>query len=133
CPIAPYNGYRRWLTLLPTSSITFLFSILGDLEQKGHGLSWSTLTFNGGIYEDYTPLTILLLVAVSLPMYALLIWYFDAVWPWQPGIPRSPVFLFQPSYWRPKVTPVDKANKAPKMDPTKFQRYNKSSKERIVL
>ncbi|GBM33337.1 ATP-binding cassette sub-family A member 3 [Araneus ventricosus] len=35
----------------------------------------------------------------SCALYVIAIWYFDAVWPWQPGVPKPFYFFLTRSYW----------------------------------
>lgn len=39
------------------------------------------------------------MILLSYVIFILLTFYLDAIVPWQPGIPKHPLFLFKRSYW----------------------------------
>lgn len=75
---------------------------MGTLENSGPGLHFSNLNTPTTTYFSFTVLYVWLLTLLSYFLYFFLIWYLDNVWPFQHGVPKSPLYLFYPSYWRPK-------------------------------
>lgn len=47
------------------------------------------------------------MMLLSWIIFAILIFYLDAVIPWQLGIPKHPLFVFQRSYWCPQSNSFD--------------------------
>src|SRR5699024_2831123 len=78
-------------------------SLMGTFENNAVGAGWSNLSNHTSVYGSFTQTAAILMVIASYPMYAFLIWYLDNVWPFQYGVPKSPWFLFLPSYWLPKA------------------------------
>ncbi|GFS83796.1 ATP-binding cassette sub-family A member 3 [Nephila pilipes] len=99
-------GSKLGICLLPTGALLTLFYLVGFNEATGDGLRWYNLT----TFEQIPDLNILMVLGTmvfSCFLFIFAIWYFDAVWPWQPGVPKPFYFLFMPSYWLP---PKPKAN-----------------------
>ncbi|GFV70897.1 ATP-binding cassette sub-family A member 3 [Trichonephila clavipes] len=93
-------GSRLGICLLPTGAFLTLFYLIGFNEATGEGLKWNNLTEFDQI-PDMNILMVLGTMVFSCFLYIFAIWYFDAVWPWQPGVPKPFYFLFMPSYWFP--------------------------------
>lgn len=99
------NPLRILSSFLPTGSLMWHFSMLGYWEYRGVGLHANNYCTSTNNYQSFTPLTVSLISLLSIPLYAFLIWYLDNIWPFQFGVPKSPYFLFKPSYWFPKTCP----------------------------
>ncbi|GFR10884.1 ATP-binding cassette sub-family A member 3 [Trichonephila clavata] len=93
-------GSKLGICLLPTGAFLTLFYLIGFNEASGEGLKWNNLTEFDQI-PDLNILMVLGTMVFSCFLYIFAIWYFDAVWPWQPGVPKPFYFLFMPSYWCP--------------------------------
>ncbi|GIY06585.1 ATP-binding cassette sub-family A member 17 [Caerostris extrusa] len=74
------------------------FCLISFSESIGEGANWSNIT-DYTIVPDINLLMILGAMIFSLVLYIFIIWYFDAVWPWQPGVPKPFYFMFTKSYW----------------------------------
>ncbi|GFY44553.1 ATP-binding cassette sub-family A member 3 [Trichonephila inaurata madagascariensis] len=90
-------GSKLGICLLPTGAFLTLFYLVGFNEATGDGLKWNNLTEFDQI-PDLNILMVLGTMVFSCFLYIFAIWYFDAVWPWQPGVPKPFYFLFMPSY-----------------------------------
>ncbi|XP_071044386.1 phospholipid-transporting ATPase ABCA3 [Parasteatoda tepidariorum] len=86
------------ICLLPTGSVQIMFSIISLHKQFKEGVTWSNLT-EFIITPDMNMLMVLAVMFFSCFLYILIIWYFDKVWPWQPGVPQPFYFPFTKSYW----------------------------------
>ncbi|KAG8194777.1 hypothetical protein JTE90_017219 [Oedothorax gibbosus] len=86
------------ICLLPSGSLLTMFTIISNYESTGEGAQWYNLTEYSYI-PDMNMLTVIIMMIVSCIVYTVIIWYFDAVWPWQPGVPKPFYFPFTKSYW----------------------------------
>ncbi|KAH9405759.1 hypothetical protein TYRP_014055, partial [Tyrophagus putrescentiae] len=98
------NTSRLMTCLLPSGSLIWFLSIMGALENTGNGLHFTNLNQHTTVYLGFTALQVWLMTLASYVLYFIAIWYLDNVWPFQPGVPKSPFYLFYPSYWCPKET-----------------------------
>lgn len=98
------NPFRILLTFFPPGSIIWFISLMGSLESTGQGLGFSTISEHTQVYLDFTASKVMLCTLASCFIYAFLIFYIDAITPFQHGVPKKPLFLFSPSYWFPKST-----------------------------
>jgi len=96
------NISRLFTCLLPSGTIIWFISIMGTCEINGLPLSFGNLNSPTRLYGNLTPFYVLLMSLGADLLYVFLIWYLDNVWPFQHGVPKSPIFLFKPSYWFPK-------------------------------
>ncbi|XP_042898603.1 phospholipid-transporting ATPase ABCA3 isoform X2 [Parasteatoda tepidariorum] len=85
---------------MPTGGILTMFAFVSFYEESGEGLQWYNLS-ERAVSPDLNMVMVLFSVIFSCFLYAVMIWYFDAVWPWQPGVPKPFYFLFMKSYWCP--------------------------------
>lgn len=60
-----------------------------------NGAHWSNVHRLGSPYDNVTILEVLLAVLVYCFVCASLVWYLDNVWPWQYGIPKTPLFFIK--------------------------------------
>ena len=132
------GNFGRLLTsFTPCGSLIFYFSILGDLENKGTGLGWTNMATRQTIYGNFSVLVVLLCILLSCLLYAFLIFYLDNVWPFQHGVPRSPFFICDPGYWRPKSAASSSrpqsGRAAPHLNPTKYEPDPDNLNARIMV
>lgn len=132
------GNFGRLLTsFTPCGSLIFYFSILGDLENKGTGLGWTNMATRQTIYGNFSVLIVLLCILLSCLLYAFLIFYLDNVWPFQHGVPRSPFFICDPGYWRPKSAASSSrpqsGRAAPHLNPTKYEPDPDNLNARIMV
>ena len=93
------NPSRGWTSLLPNMGLAWCFSQINQYENYASGLKWSNLYEHTNLYGGLTTGIILAIMICACIVYGILIWYLDAIWPWQYGVPKPFYFLFQPSYW----------------------------------
>ncbi|CAL1280707.1 unnamed protein product [Larinioides sclopetarius] len=86
------------ICLLPSGALLTSFYIISFYEYTGEGVQWYNIT-EFSLVPDLNMLMILGAMLFSCALYVIAIWYFDAVWPWQPGVPRPFYFFLMRSYW----------------------------------
>nr|XP_042901523.1 phospholipid-transporting ATPase ABCA3 [Parasteatoda tepidariorum] len=86
------------MCLLPTGSLLTVFGMISVQKQWGDGFSWSNIT-DYAISPDINMAMVLGMMVLSCCLYTFMLWYFDKVWPWQPGVPQPFYFMFTKSYW----------------------------------
>ncbi|XP_077492875.1 phospholipid-transporting ATPase ABCA3-like isoform X2 [Amblyomma americanum] len=86
-------------SLLPNSGLYWAFRLISFFEGQGIGAKWSNLGVVAVPADNVTLGQVVLMMLVSVFIYALLLWYLDNVWPFQYGIPKHPLFFLQKSYW----------------------------------
>ncbi|KFM72238.1 ATP-binding cassette sub-family A member 3, partial [Stegodyphus mimosarum] len=91
-------GSKLGICLLPPGSLLTVFNIVSFFELSGEGVKWSNITEYGAT-NDLNILMVMGMMFVSCIIYIVIIWYVDAVWPWQYGIPKPFYFPFTKSYW----------------------------------
>jgi len=108
------NPIRLMTSLIPTGSLLWFFSIMGDLENKETGLHWFNINSHQSIYNNFNVLSVAFMIVISCLLYAFLIFYLDNVWPFQHGVPKSPLFILKSSYWFPSTSKI--SNEMPDLD-----------------
>lgn len=85
--------------LIPNIAMSLGCQIIGMFEGTGCGVHWNNI-FNGVSVDDNFSLmhTILMMVLDSI-ICLLIVWYVEAVWPGDYGVPQPYYFPFQKSYW----------------------------------
>ena len=96
------NQWRLLSCFLPNLGIVWCLAVAGQYEVHSKPLGWSQLFDYWGVYGDLTVGVVLLTMLASAIIYGFLIWYIDAVWPFQYGVPKPLYFPCQPSYYCPK-------------------------------
>ncbi|XP_055935356.1 ATP-binding cassette sub-family A member 2-like isoform X2 [Argiope bruennichi] len=86
------------MCLLPTGSLLTVYHLIDRYEGMEKGIQWNNLT-EYLIYSDLNLLMVIMMMFFSCILYVIFIWYFDAVWPWQPGVPKPFYFFLMKSYW----------------------------------
>ncbi|OQR66154.1 ATP-binding cassette sub-family A member 1-like [Tropilaelaps mercedesae] len=106
--------------MLPPCGCYWAFKLIGFWESANIGLQFSNLNQYAAPGDNITMLDLLLTFVGSSVLLSCLIFYLDAVLPWQYGIPKEPLFLFRKSYW---IATTDKSkNLAPRaQDPSIFE------------
>ncbi|KAK8788092.1 hypothetical protein V5799_022135, partial [Amblyomma americanum] len=82
-------------SLLPNSGLYWAFRLISFFEGQGIGAKWSNLGVVAVPADNVTLGQVVLMMLVSVFIYALLLWYLDNVWPFQYGIPKHPLFFLQ--------------------------------------
>ncbi|CAL1280712.1 unnamed protein product [Larinioides sclopetarius] len=86
------------ICLLPTGSLLVIYNLIDKYEGLNVGVRWSNLT-EFVMYSDLNVLMAIVMMFLSCILYIIAIWYFDAIWPWQPGVPKPFYFFLMKSYW----------------------------------
>ncbi|XP_013772633.2 ATP-binding cassette sub-family A member 3-like [Limulus polyphemus] len=115
----PYGGSKYGDTslslklascLLPNMAMHWAVRVMSTFESFKEGATWTNLGKAALPGDNLTLGGIMGMMIASLVVYGVIIWYVDAVWPWQFGIPKPFYFPFMPSYWckrKPSLTPKD--------------------------
>ncbi|OQR76348.1 ATP-binding cassette sub-family A member 1-like [Tropilaelaps mercedesae] len=88
-------------SLLPNCGLHWAFKIISFWEQSGRGAKWTNIHHISKAGDNVTLLGILGMMVLSWLIFGFLIFYLDAINPWQLGVPKSPFFLFRRTYWCP--------------------------------
>ncbi|XP_055935809.1 phospholipid-transporting ATPase ABCA1-like [Argiope bruennichi] len=91
-------GSKLGICLLPTGALLTGFQIIIVYEASAEGVQWNNMD-ELTLIPDMSMSMTLGMMLVSCVLYIFAIWYLDAVWPWQPGVPKPFYFLFTRSYW----------------------------------
>ncbi|CAM1329249.1 ABCA3 (predicted) [Pycnogonum litorale] len=100
-----FTATHKLLTcIFPNGGIYWSIRVILNHETLGDGIYWHNIdsVINSG--DELTLSKVMIVMCCSWLMYIIGIWYFDACWPWQPGIPQPFYFPFKISYWRGKET-----------------------------
>jgi len=95
------NGSGAWLAacIFPAGAMNQWGAALAILEQGKSGITWDTFGEDITTSGNVSCAGILGMVIFDCFLYALLTWYFDAVWPTEYGTRHPPWFLFTKKYW----------------------------------
>ncbi|RWS12259.1 ATP-binding cassette sub-family A member 1-like protein [Dinothrombium tinctorium] len=93
---------RTFLCLLPNIALHFTFRMISEKEVRTTGNNFANLFEQFHIFGSLSQGLILIMMLMFSIICGILIWYLDAVWPWQFGVPKPFYFPFLPSYWCPK-------------------------------
>ncbi|XP_022671830.1 retinal-specific ATP-binding cassette transporter-like isoform X5 [Varroa destructor] len=85
--------------MLPTCGCYWAFKIICFWESANVGLQFNNLADIATPGDNISMLSVLLTFLLTSLILAFLIFYLDAVLPWQYGIPKEPLFLFRKAYW----------------------------------
>ena len=86
-------------SLLINTNMAFGAQLLGSFEGSGVGLRWDNIYDPATVDDDLTFSMVLAMFIVDTIFYWLVMWYVEAVFPGEYGIPQKFYFPFQPSYW----------------------------------
>nr|XP_058969338.1 ATP-binding cassette sub-family A member 2-like [Pocillopora verrucosa] len=86
-------------SLLSTSAFGLGARYFAIYEEEGVGVQWSNLGKSPIKGDDFNLLTVLYCMLMDAVIYAIMVWYIEAVHPGSYGLPRPWYFVFQPSYW----------------------------------
>ncbi|GBO01958.1 ATP-binding cassette sub-family A member 3 [Araneus ventricosus] len=92
------------ICLFPQTALVTAIFLISSYEASGEGVHWSNIS-EFALLPEVNLLMVILTMLFSCFLYVFLLWYFDAVWPWQPGVPKPFYFFLTRSYWcgcRPK-------------------------------
>lgn len=68
-------------------------------EQNGIGVQWYNIASSPLENDTFNLAQVFKMLIVDTFLYAILVWYIEAIYPGVYGIPRPWYFPFQPSYW----------------------------------
>ncbi|XP_022661624.1 ATP-binding cassette sub-family A member 2-like isoform X2 [Varroa destructor] len=98
---------KMYTSFLPTCGLYWAFKIISFWERAGIGAHWKNVRMIAQAGDNCSLLDIMGMMLLSWIIFAILIFYLDAVIPWQLGIPKHPLFVFQRSYWCPQSSSFD--------------------------
>ncbi|RWS10623.1 ATP-binding cassette sub-family A member 1-like protein [Dinothrombium tinctorium] len=90
---------RIFFCLIPNVALHFFFRFVGQRNLYGNGSTFANLFEQIPAFGSLSEGLILLLMLASAVLSGILIWYLEAVWPWQFGVPKPFYFPCLPSYW----------------------------------
>ncbi|XP_076318605.1 phospholipid-transporting ATPase ABCA3-like isoform X2 [Tachypleus tridentatus] len=85
--------------LLPNMALYWAVRVMSTFESYKEGATWANIGKAALPGDNLTLGGIMGIMIASLVVYGVIIWYVDAVWPWQFGIPKPVYFPLMPSYW----------------------------------
>ncbi|CAG2169599.1 unnamed protein product [Oppiella nova] len=88
-------------SVYPTYGLTWTMALIGRWEWFGVGVGFKEL-FSKVPYIGLGLGEVLVVQILSCLLWAFVIWYLDAVWPFQYGVPQPVYFPYQPSYYWPQ-------------------------------
>lgn len=86
-------------SLLSTSAFGLGARYFAIYEEEGVGVQWSNLGKSPIKGDDFNLLKVFYCMLMDTVIYAVLVWYIEAVHPGSYGLPRPWYFVCQPSYW----------------------------------
>ncbi|CAL1281889.1 unnamed protein product [Larinioides sclopetarius] len=86
------------ICLFPQTALVTAIFLISSYEATGEGVHWSNVS-EFALLPEVNLSMVMLTMLFSCFLYAFILWYFDAVWPWQPGVPRPFYFFLTRSYW----------------------------------
>ncbi|OQR74222.1 ATP-binding cassette sub-family A member 1-like [Tropilaelaps mercedesae] len=94
------SSWKKLLSsLLPITAFCWAGKIIAFWEQDGIGAQWNNLLKIAHVDDNISLSDIIDMVILSYVVFIALIFYIDAVVPWQAGIPKHPLFFLKRSYW----------------------------------
>ncbi|GBM36355.1 ATP-binding cassette sub-family A member 3 [Araneus ventricosus] len=90
--------HKLCICIYPGGALLTSFFIMRLFEFGNVGVQWKNLT-KYPMIPDINMLMVIEMMIFSCFLYTLVIWYFDAVWPWQPGVRKPFYFFLTKSYW----------------------------------
>ncbi|XP_020626914.1 ATP-binding cassette sub-family A member 2-like isoform X2 [Orbicella faveolata] len=86
-------------SLFSTSAFGLGARYFAIYEEEGVGMQWSNLGKSPVQGDDFNLLKVMYCMMMDTVIYAILVWYIEAVHPGSYGLPRPWYFICQPSYW----------------------------------
>lgn len=80
---------------LPNSGLYWSLKLVSYREAIGSGATWENFRSSAIPGDNIVLPEILACMVASFFLYGFFIFYLDNTWPWQLGIPKHPLFLFQ--------------------------------------
>jgi len=77
------NPARLLSSFLPNMGLSWSLAIIGQFEMLEIGAKWNGLYSQTSLYSGLTLGLVLSVMLLSCLVYCLLIWYIDAIWPFQ--------------------------------------------------
>jgi ABC-type multidrug transport system ATPase subunit len=117
--------FRVLSCLLPNMALNYCLRLISAKELYSQAQGWLNLFDMDFHYQALSIGVILAVQLWSCIFYLFLYWYLDNVWPWQDGVPKSPLFIFSPRFWKSFQSFHEKPNtnfcEAPAMPPLRNQ------------
>ena len=79
--------------------MAFGASLIGKFEGVGIGVQWSNLFTGVTVDDSFTFGSVLLMMIADCFIYGIIMWYVEAIYPGEFGIPQPWYFPFKKSYW----------------------------------
>ncbi|XP_021342260.1 ATP-binding cassette sub-family A member 7-like isoform X2 [Mizuhopecten yessoensis] len=94
------TGGHKFLGSL-SSGVAFGFgcSYIARYEEQAIGIQWYNLAETPTVDDEFNMLFCIIMMLVDSVIYAMFVWYIEAVFPGDFGIPRKWYFPIQKSYW----------------------------------
>ncbi|RWS09653.1 ATP-binding cassette sub-family A member 1-like protein, partial [Dinothrombium tinctorium] len=93
--------------LLPNMALHFTFRVVSQKEVYGSRSDFANLFEEVAVFGSLSHGLIILMMLLSTFISGLLIWYLEAVWPWQYGVPKPFYFPCLPSFWCKKLVQIE--------------------------
>ncbi|KAL5022830.1 hypothetical protein ScPMuIL_001985 [Solemya velum] len=122
----------RRLAASLSSSVAFGYgcSYLAQFEEMTEGIQWHNMASSPSVDDDFNMALVLVMMVVDTIIYLLFMWYIEAVFPGQYGIPRKWYFFIQKSYWC-GITPHNFEAGSPQLND--YATYELNSKDKINI
>uniref|UniRef100_A0A8D8SAH2 ATP-binding cassette sub-family A member 1 n=1 Tax=Cacopsylla melanoneura TaxID=428564 RepID=A0A8D8SAH2_9HEMI len=130
----PYPFLANWLNVLPpivnyliclSANVSFGVGafVIATWEEAGVGVQWSNWNIKLSPSDPFSLYNIICLLYVDSVIYLLLVWYIEAVFPGQYGIPQPWYFPFLRTYWTGAPSPSSPPLSPPLLEPdsTRFE------------
>ncbi|CAD5115360.1 DgyrCDS4339 [Dimorphilus gyrociliatus] len=85
--------------LLPNIAMSLGCQVIGMFEGTGSGVHWDNIFSGVSVDDDFSLLHTILMMILDSVICLIIMWYVEAVWPGDFGVPQPFYFPFQKSYW----------------------------------
>lgn len=120
-------------SVLPPCGLYWAFKVIGFWEGSGKGAQWWNIHKIATPGDNISLLGVLSMMCISSLVHAMFIFYLDAVIPWQYGVPKSPFFLFQKSYWLSSSVKEKSPSNGVGESVEMFEKSSRSAGEPVVV
>ncbi|KAM9583968.1 phospholipid-transporting ATPase ABCA3-like [Trichechus inunguis] len=94
----PFRG-KLFSCLLSNVAMTFGINLLIKLESIEVGVQWRNLKKSFSLIDDFAFGHVMVMLLVDAFLYTIVIWYMEAVFPGDYGVPHPWYFFGKSSYW----------------------------------
>uniref|UniRef100_G3U398 ABC transporter domain-containing protein n=1 Tax=Loxodonta africana TaxID=9785 RepID=G3U398_LOXAF len=101
----PFRG-KLFSCLLSNVAMTFGINLLIKLESIEVGVQWRNLKKPFGLTDNFAFGHVMVMLLVDAFLYAVVIWYMEAVFPGEYGVPHPWYFFGKSSYWDKDTKPI---------------------------